>query len=104
MVDIDPTALGIQMGGSALIGAVIGYTSKKVAKVIAVLVGAQLVLFKLLESRGVLIVNWSAITDAGSDLGSDGANRAKDLVTMFIETTGIGASFAGGFYLGFRRA
>jgi uncharacterized membrane protein (Fun14 family) len=51
---LDIPGLGLQMGGSALIGAIIGFTAKKVAKIIAVIIGLELVLFKFLESRGIL--------------------------------------------------
>ncbi len=104
MVAIDPTSLGIQIGGSALLGAVIGFAAKKVAKVIAIIVGLQLVLFKFLESQGILVVNWGKLGGAFEGLASDAPGQAQSLATTFISTAGIGAGFAGGFVLGFKRA
>jgi uncharacterized membrane protein (Fun14 family) len=100
---IDPTGLAIEMGGSALIGAVIGFAAKKVAKIIAVIVGAELVLFKFLESRGIIQVNWGKLGGMFEGLAADAPGKAQSLVDTFISTAGIGVGFAGGFYLGLRR-
>lgn len=104
MENVDLTSLGIQMGGSAIIGAVIGFAAKKIAKVIAIIIGLQLVLFKFLESRGVLSVNWNRLTDASSGVVDDGTQAGQSFIEAFISTAGIGASFAGGFLLGFKKA
>ena len=104
MVALDPTSLGLQIGGSALMGAVIGFAAKKIAKVIAVIVGAELVLFKFLESQGFLQVNWGKLGGFFENMASDAPGQAQSLVDTFISTAGIGAGFAGGFFLGFKRA
>jgi uncharacterized membrane protein (Fun14 family) len=102
--NIDPTSLGLQMGGTAIIGAVIGFAAKKVAKIIAIIVGLELALFKFLETRGVLSVNWNRLADASADAAEGSADAGQSLLTAFITTAGIGASFAGGFLLGFKKA
>ncbi len=101
---LDLPGLGMQMGGSALMGAIIGFAAKKVAKVIAILVGLELMLFKFLESRGVLTVNWDALTNASEAAANQGAQATQSIIDTFVATAGIGASFAGGFMLGFKRA
>jgi uncharacterized membrane protein (Fun14 family) len=102
--NLDMTSLGIQMGGSAILGAVIGFAAKKVAKLIAIIIGLELVLFKFLESRGVLSVNWDALAGTGQDAVEGGAQAGHTLIETFISTAGIGATFAGGFLLGFKKA
>jgi len=102
--NLDPTSLGIQMGGSAILGAVIGFAAKKVAKVIAILIGLELVLFKFLESRGVLSVNWDRLAGASQGVAESGAEAGHTMIETFISTAGIGATFAGGFFLGFKKA
>jgi uncharacterized membrane protein (Fun14 family) len=92
------------MGGSALIGAVIGFTAKKVAKLIAIIVGLELVLFKFLESRGILQVNWEKLGGTFESLAGDASSQTQTLIETFISTAGIGASFAAGFAVGFKRA
>jgi uncharacterized membrane protein (Fun14 family) len=96
--------LGAQMGGSALVGGIIGFAAKKVAKIIAVIVGAELVLLKFLESRGVLQVNWGRLVNASEGAANSGSAVTQSLLQTFLSTAGIGASFAGGFLLGFKRA
>ncbi len=101
---LDIPGLGMQMGGSALIGGVIGFTAKKVAKIIAVIIGLELVLFKFLESRGILQVNWERLGGTFEALASDAGNQTQTLIETFISTAGIGAGFAAGFAVGFKRA
>lgn len=102
-LNVDPTGLAVQMGGSALIGAVIGFAAKKVAKLVAIIVGAELVLFKFLESQGFLTVNWGKMGGVFEGLASDAPGQAQSLVDTFISTAGIGVGFAAGFYLGLRK-
>ena len=101
---LDIPGLGMQMGGSALIGGLIGFTAKKIAKVIAVIVGLELVLFKFLESRGILQVNWEELGGTFESLAGDASSQTQSLVETFISTTGIGTGFAAGFFVGFKRA
>ena len=104
MVSLDLTSLGLQMGGSALIGAVIGFAAKKVAKIIAIIVGLELMLFKFLESQGILVVNWEKVVGAAEGAPGAAEEAGMTVIETFISTAGIGAGFAGGFFLGFKRA
>ena len=104
MVDIDLPSLGLQMGGSALLGAIIGFAAKKIAKIIAIIVGIELVLFKFLESRGVLEVNWNRLANASAEAPTRVGDAGRTLVETFISTAGIGVGFAGGFLVGFKKA
>jgi len=95
--------LGFEIGGSAGIGALIGFFAKKVAKLLAIIVGGELVLFRFLESRGILTVDWEALSGGLIQIGEQGQEGVSWLVS-FVSTAGVGAGFAGGFFLGFRRA
>jgi uncharacterized membrane protein (Fun14 family) len=103
-LDLDLRQLGLEFGTGAVIGALIGFAAKKVAKLIAVIIGIELVLFRLLESRGILVVNWDRI--GAAFLGAGEAATAQTppswLVTI-ISTLSIGAGFTGGFLIGFKR-
>lgn len=85
-------------------GGVIGFAAKKIAKIIAIIVGLELVLFKFLESQGFLVVNWGKLGGAFEGLASEAPGQAQSLVSSFITTAGIGAGFAAGFAVGFKRA
>ena len=107
MVDLNPQQLGLEVGGGAVIGGVIGFAAKKVAKIIAVLVGLQLALFKFLETRGVLNVDWGAITGTASNAteaagGAAGAQPPSWAMSL-LSALPVSAGFTGGFLLGFRK-
>jgi uncharacterized membrane protein (Fun14 family) len=103
-LDIDPTALGMEFGTGAVIGGVIGFAAKKVAKLIAVIIGLELALFKFLESRGILQVEWSKLGATFLDAGQAATSETPpSWIATLLSTLSISAGFTGGFMLGFRR-
>jgi uncharacterized membrane protein (Fun14 family) len=104
MVDINAQQLGLEFGGGAVIGGVIGFAAKKVAKLIAVIIGLELALFKFLESRQILSVDWEKLT-AGAVKATESAtsNTPPSWAMSILSTLSIGAGFTGGFLLGFKK-
>ncbi|MFB6168412.1 MAG: FUN14 domain-containing protein [Haloferacaceae archaeon] len=104
MVDINPQQLGLEFGGGAVIGGLIGFTAKKVAKVVALIVGLELALFKFLESREILTVDWSRLTAGLFDTATAATSGTPpSWVMTILSTLSISAGFTGGFLLGFRK-
>lgn len=101
---IDPQQLGIEFGSGAAIGSVMGFAAKKVAKLIAVLVGIELALFKFLESRGILTVDWERLSSGMMKAGEAAQGGTPPSWMMSIlSTLSVGAGFTGGFLVGFRK-
>jgi uncharacterized membrane protein (Fun14 family) len=104
MVAIDFQQLGLEFGSGAVIGGIIGFAAKKVAKIIAVLVGLELALFKFLESRGILMVDWERLTGGLVGAAEDAATGAPpDWIMTILSTLSISAGFTGGFLVGFKK-
>lgn len=104
MVQIDFHQLGLEAGSGAVIGAIVGFAAKKVAKVVAVLVGLELALFRFLESRGILQVDWGLLTNGFLGVSEGAAAGAPpDWVMSLLSTLSVSAGFTGGFLLGFRK-
>ena len=103
-LEIDPTQLGLEFGSGAVIGAIIGFAFKKIAKVIAVLVGLELALFKFLESRGILSVDWDRLSGGALDVTESAASQTPpSWVNTILSTLSVGAGFTGGFLVGFKK-
>ncbi|WP_248896255.1 FUN14 domain-containing protein [Haloplanus halobius] len=100
---IDPQQLGIEFGSGAVIGGIIGFAAKKVAKIIAIIVGLELALFKFLESREIISVDWAALSAGVLKTGESAADGPPGWVSSILSTLSVSAGFAGGFLLGFRR-
>ena len=101
---IEPMQLGLEFGTGGVVGALIGFFFKKLAKVVAFIIGAELALFKFLESRGVLSVDWEALGAGFVGLGESAAGAAPPSWAMtLLSTFSVSAGFVGGFLLGFRR-
>ena len=102
--DINPQQLGLEFGTGAVIGAIIGFAAKKVAKLVAVIIGLELALFKFLESRGILQVNWDRLGATFLRAGEAAAGgQPPSWVMSILSTLSIGIGFSGGFFLGFKR-
>ncbi|ERG98109.1 MAG: hypothetical protein J07HQX50_02141 [Haloquadratum sp. J07HQX50] len=103
-LSVDPTQLGIEFGSGAIIGGIVGFAAKKLAKIIAVIIGAELALFKFLESRGILTVDWERLTAGVADstqVAADGS--PPDWISTILSTLSISAGFTGGFLAGFKK-
>ena len=98
---------GLEVGGGAMVGGIIGFAAKKVAKIIAILVGIELALFKFLETRGILEVSWGALTQAANNTTSTASDAAAgqppSWVTSLLSALPVSAGFTGGFLVGFRK-
>jgi uncharacterized membrane protein (Fun14 family) len=102
--EIDPQQLGLELGSGAVIGGIIGFAAKKVAKLIAVIVGLELALFKFLESRGILTVDWERLTAGMLQVGEAAKNGTPpSWVMTLLSTLAVGAGFTGGFLVGFKK-
>lgn len=60
---MDPQVLALQAVGGFTVGAILGYASRKLAKVLILAVGIALLPIALLWYAGVLYVNWSALNE-----------------------------------------
>lgn len=103
-LDVGFRQLGLEFGTGAVIGGLIGFAAKKVAKLIAVIIGLELVLFKFLESRGILQVNWDRLGASFLSAGEAATSQTPpSWLATILSTLSIGAGFAGGFFLGFKK-
>ena len=104
MVDIQLQQLGLEFGSGAVIGGIIGFAAKKIAKLIAVIIGLELALFKFLESRGILSVDWERLSARILKPAQNAATGAPpDWITTILSTLSISAGFSGGFLVGFKK-
>lgn len=104
MTNFEIHQFGVELGSSAVIGMLVGYATKKLAKLIAVIVGLELGLLWALETHGFVDVYWKRadvlLANVQQIARSD--TPPPDL-TVVVSTLAIGAGFTGGFLLGFKR-
>src|SRR6056297_2326391 len=103
-LDFSLQQIGLELGTGAVIGGIIGFAAKKIAKLIAVIVGLELALFKFLETRGILEVNWEAISGAAKNTTSSAgaaAGQPPGWIMSLLSALPVSAGFTGGFLVGF---
>ena len=104
MVDVNAQQLGLELGTGAVIGGIIGFAVKKVAKLVAVIIGLELALFKFLESRRIITVDWEALTAGMVGAGEAAASQTPpSWIMSILSTLSVSAGFTGGFLIGFKK-
>jgi len=100
---VDLSRLGLEFGGGSVAGAIVGVAAKQAAKLLAVLVVVQLALFRLLESRGILSMDWGALSDGLSTVLAAGAGELPGWAGTLLSALSVSAGFTAGFLVGFHR-
>lgn len=100
-MEIEAQQLAMEFGGGMLIGGIIGYGTKKLAKVLAVIIGVQLALFRFLESKGIVVVDYDRLTNGL--ISTPEQVQEPGWVLPILSTLSIGVGFIGGFWVGYRR-
>jgi uncharacterized membrane protein (Fun14 family) len=108
MVEFSVQQIGLELGTGAVIGGIIGFAAKKVAKVIAVIIGLQLALFKFLETKGILSVDWGALSGglinaSQAASGAAAGEQPPGVLVSLLSALPVSAGFTGGFFLGFKK-
>ncbi|WP_435358539.1 FUN14 domain-containing protein [Haloarchaeobius sp. DFWS5] len=102
LLELNPQELMLELGSGAAIGGVMGFAAKKIAKIIAVLVGLELALFKFLESKGYITVKWDELSGGMLKAAESGQDVDTGWVEPILSTLSVGAGFTGGFMAGFK--
>jgi len=100
LIDIAP-----DLSFGVVAGAVVGFTAKRLTKVIALAMGATFIVLQFLAQYGLVSVNWQAVERGTSGLWVDsgGMTAVDHLWAMVTNSIPFGGSFATGFLLGFRK-
>lgn len=103
MMGVDPSTLALEFLAGAAIGGCLGIATKRIAKPLAIVVGVQLVVFRYLESRGIVIVDWNRLTGGLVNAGESATAVDVHWISALLSTLAIGAGFTSGFLIGFHR-
>lgn len=104
LASMDVQRFGLEVGSSAVVGSLVGYATKKLAKLLVVFVGLELGLLQLLDMHGLIDIRWQRFEELLDTLRAVTEPDAPppDIATM-ISPLSMGGGFAGGFALGFKR-
>jgi len=101
---MSPILIAEQLGVGGVFGAIVGYTARKVTKLLAVLLGLFFILIQVLAHYNLLTVHWENVeawwsVGASSDVA---ATPVNELVNLFMTNLPFGGAFLVGFAWGFR--
>lgn len=92
--------LGLEVGGSVLLGLLVGYAIKTGLKLVVIAVGVQVAILGVLESRGMIRVDWRRLV--GWFIDALAGVHLHDLVVLAGGLL-IGGGFTLGVLIGFTR-
>lgn len=104
LATIEWQQLGMEFGSSAVLGGIIGFAVKKVAKLVLILIGLEILVLKILEIYGIIDVHWEGINSFVATIRR--IFREADPVPRLpsvLPSLSIGGGFTGGFVAGFKR-
>ena len=96
------TIASLGFGGAA--GLVVGYTAKKVTKLVALGLGLAFILVQVLAYNDLITVNWMAVQHTAEGVWSDphGVTLADRAWAVLSANLPFGSGFLAGFLLGFK--
>ena len=89
------------LGGGGIAGWAVGYTLKKVAKVVALFLGVTFITLQYLAYKHVITVDWTKVQNAVDKQHLE--KSAEGLMSMLTYNLPFAGSFLVGFWLGFRK-
>ena len=93
-----------QLGLGGITGAVAGYAFKKVTKLVAIGLGLLFIILQLLAYKHFISINWGEVGHTAAPHVAEGGRSAIATIwRVLTHNLPFGASFAGGFYLGFKK-
>jgi len=93
--------IAYQLGAGGLGGFLVGYAAKKIAKIVAVIIGLFILVLVYLGSTGMISVNYERLAESISRLLGM-AEGAPGLFITIVSHLPFAASFVGGFALGLK--
>lgn len=89
------------LGGGGIAGWAVGYTLKKVAKIVAIFLGVTFITLQFLAYKHVITVDWSKVQNAmDKKYLEQSANSFMSVITYNLPFAG---SFLVGFWIGFKK-
>ena len=99
---LGPIAPSLGFGGVA--GLAVGYTAKKLTKLVALLLGITFILLQLAVYEGFITVNWGVVQGAAEHIWStpEGLTLADRLWAILTANLPFGGAFVTGFAIGLK--
>lgn len=93
-----------ELGFGGVAGAVVGYASKKVTKLVALALGLMFIAIQALVYMQYITVDWRAVQDSAEQVWTDpqGVTLAEHAWQILSANLPFGAGFATGFAIGFK--
>lgn len=92
------------LGFGGIAGVVVGYTAKKVTKLVALGLGLTFIVLQVLVYKGFITVDWGAVQSSAETVwrGPQGVTLADRMWQVLSANLPFGGGFVAGFAIGFK--
>jgi len=92
------------LGFGGIAGSLVGYSAKKLTKLVAVGLGILFILMQLLVHQGFISVNWTHVQTTAEQVwrNPEGLTLADRAWNILVANLPFGGGFVAGFALGFK--
>ena len=97
---LTPIAGEVGIGGVG--GFLVGYATKKAAKMLAFLIGITFLGLQYLAYKNIISIDYTALQNFANELAGQAAGTQSILTDLIVHAP-FGASFVGGVYLGLQK-
>ena len=94
--------LGVQLGAGGILGFLAGYALKKIAKIVAVVLGLFILALMYLNYIGVIVVRWEGLLGITQDILRAVGTKYGSFAVFILQNIPSAASFTVGFALGIK--
>ncbi len=102
MNDIVSTLL-MEVGFPAGLGFIIGYTLKKIAKIVLAIFGIFLLALYYLQMKGLITINTEKLTESLKNITTSGVQQFSRIIDFMISGVLPAGSFVAGLALGLKK-
>lgn len=98
------SGIGAELGFGGVAGAIVGYTAKKVTKLVALILGLVFIAVQYLVYIKVVSVDWNTVQHTAEHVWTDaqGVTLADHAWQVMSANLPFGGAFVAGFALGFK--
>ena len=97
-------SIGAPLTFGGVAGVIVGYTAKKLTKLLALALGLLFIIVQVLAYKGLITINWGTVQTSAKDVWTDarGVTLADQAWEVLTANLPFGGGFVAGFFVGFK--
>lgn len=99
-MEVDPSVVLVQAGSGFVIGVLLGWSIRKLAKALLMVIGLYLASLVFVASLGWIVICWDKVASSIGWIFALLTGRSETVIESLIATSPLGLALASGFIVG----